>query len=30
MDFIYLGLWAVAALAGLWVIAPLLRDGWDA
>jgi hypothetical protein len=30
MDFFYLALWAAAAIAGLYLVAPLLHDGWDA
>jgi hypothetical protein len=30
VDFLYLLLWAAVALAGLCILAPLLRNGWDA
>jgi hypothetical protein len=30
VDFLYLLLWAAVALTGLCILAPLLRNGWDA
>jgi hypothetical protein len=30
VDFLYLLVWAAVALAGLCILAPLLRNGWDA
>jgi hypothetical protein len=27
--YLYIALWAAFAVAILWVVAPILRDGWD-